>query len=102
MMDTPGTVNALERLKAFPRISVGWHAHFWGSPVLDPWQVPSMVIEEAGRIRFRKDLRSADNVVFDEALMECRAQIDRCIRILSRAPDTGGGGGNSPFSKAVS
>ena len=89
MLDTPGTVDALERLKALPWISVGWHAHFWGSPVLDPKQVPSLVIKEAGRIRFRKDLRSANDVVFEESLMECRAQIALCCRILGRAPDTG-------------
>ena len=102
MLDTPGTVDALERLKAFPWISVGWHAHFWGSPVLDPKQVPSLVIKENGRIRFRKDLRSANDVVFEEALMECRAQIDLCFKILGRAPDTGSGGGDSPFGRAMS
>jgi predicted glycoside hydrolase/deacetylase ChbG (UPF0249 family) len=88
MLDTPGSEDALERLRALPWISVGWHAHFWGSPVLDPKQVRSLVIEEAGRIRFRKDLRSADEVIFEQALLECCAQIDRCIRILGKAPDT--------------
>jgi predicted glycoside hydrolase/deacetylase ChbG (UPF0249 family) len=92
MLDSPGTEDALERLRAFPWISVGWHAHFWGSPVLDPKRVPSLVITEAGRVRFRKDLHRADDVVLEEALMECRAQIDRCVRILGKAPDTGGGG----------
>jgi predicted glycoside hydrolase/deacetylase ChbG (UPF0249 family) len=102
MLDTPGAEDALERLKALPWISIGWHAHFWGAPVLDPKQVPSLVIRETGRIRFRKDLRSAKDVVFEEALMECRAQIDRCIKILGRAPDTGGGGGDSPLARAMS
>lgn len=102
MLDTPGAVDALERLKAMPWISVGWHAHFWGWPVLEPNQVPSLVIREAGRIRFRKDLRSASDVVFDEALMECRAEIGQCVKILGRSPDTGGGGGDSPFGKAMS
>ena len=102
MLDTPGTVDALERLKALPWISVGWHAHFWGSPVLDPKQVSSLVIKEEGRIRFRKDLRTANDIVFEEALMECRAQIDRCIKILGKAPDTGGGsGGSSPLARAI-
>jgi predicted glycoside hydrolase/deacetylase ChbG (UPF0249 family) len=88
MLDTPGTVDALVRLKSLPWISVGWHEHFWGAPVLDPSQVPSMVIEEDGRIRFRKDLRTSDDVVLDEALAECRAQIDLCVSTLGRAPDT--------------
>ena len=101
MLDSPGTVNALERLKALPWITVGWHTHFWGSPVLDPARIPSMVIKDAGRIRFRKDLRNATDVVYEEALAECRAQIERCVKILGRAPDTGPGSGNTPFSKAL-
>jgi predicted glycoside hydrolase/deacetylase ChbG (UPF0249 family) len=102
MLDTPGTVDALERLKTLPWISVGWHAHFWGSPVLDPKQVPSLVITESGRIRFRKDLRTAKDVVLEEALKECRAQIDRCCKILGRAPDTGPSGGDTLLGKAIS
>jgi predicted glycoside hydrolase/deacetylase ChbG (UPF0249 family) len=101
MLDTPGTEDALERLKSYPWITVGWHAHFWGSPVTDPKEVPSMVIRENGRIRFRKDLRNAKDVVFEEALKECRAQLDRCVKILGRAPDTGGGNGTSPFGMAI-
>ena len=34
--------------------------------------------------------------------MECRAQIDRCTKILGRAPDTGGGGADSPLARAMS
>ena len=103
MLDTPGTEDALERLKAFPWISLGWHGHMWGAPVLDPQAVPSLVMADAGRIRFRKDLRAAADVVFDEALAECRAQIERCVRILGRAPDTSGGSraNEAPFGTAM-
>jgi chitin disaccharide deacetylase len=105
MLDTPGTEDALERLKAFPWVSLGWHTHFWGSPVLKPEQVRSLIINEAGRNRFRKDYTKANDVVFEEALMELRAQIDRCIRILGRAPDVCGPGfsmtGESPFTRAM-
>jgi chitin disaccharide deacetylase len=59
MLDTPGTEDALLRLLEMPWISIGWHTHFWGSPVLDPTEVPSLVEEENGRIRFRKDLQNA-------------------------------------------
>jgi predicted glycoside hydrolase/deacetylase ChbG (UPF0249 family) len=103
MLDSPGTEDALERLRAFPWISVGWHGHMWGAPVLDPKQVPSLVEKDgpfAGR--FKLDLGQADGVVYDEAVKELRAQLDRCIRILGRVPDTGGGGsGNSPWGRAV-
>jgi chitin disaccharide deacetylase len=105
MLDTPGTEDALERLKSFPWVSLGWHTHFWGSPVVNPEKVPSLVIKEAGRIRFRKDYNQAKDVVFEEALMELRAQIDRCVRILGKAPDVCGPGfamiGGAPFTKAM-
>jgi chitin disaccharide deacetylase len=104
MLDSPGTEDALERLKAFPWISVEWHTHMWGAPVLDPKQVPSLV-EKGGEFagRFRLDLSQASDVVYDEAVKELRAQLDRCIWILGKVPDTGGGGrGNSPWGKAMS
>jgi predicted glycoside hydrolase/deacetylase ChbG (UPF0249 family) len=103
MLDSPGTADALERLKAFPWISVGWHGHMWGAPVLDPKQVPSLV-EKDGPFggRFRLDLHGAKDVVQDEAVKELRAQLDRCLRILGRVPDTGGGRrGGSPWGTAV-
>jgi predicted glycoside hydrolase/deacetylase ChbG (UPF0249 family) len=103
MLADPGTIDALERLKAFPWISVGWHMHMWGAPVLDPKEVPSLV-EKDGQFagRFRTDLSRAEDVVYDEAVRELRAQLNRCIRILGKAPDTGGGNrGTSPWGKAV-
>lgn len=103
MLDSPGTVDALERLKLMPWISVGWHMHMWGAPVSDPKDVPSLVEKDgpfAGR--FRTDLSQSQEVVFDEAVRELRAQLDRCIKILGKTPDTGGGSrGNSPWGKAV-
>ena len=103
MLDSPGTEDALERLKAYPWISVGWHMHMWGAPVADPKRVPSLVDRDgpfAGR--FRTDLAQASDVVFEEAVVELRAQLNRCIRILGKAPDTGGNArGNSPWGKAA-
>jgi predicted glycoside hydrolase/deacetylase ChbG (UPF0249 family) len=103
MLDSPGTEDALERLKALPWISVEWHMHMWGAPVTDPKKVPSLV-EKDGQFagRFKMNLSQATDVVFEEALMELRAQLYRCIRILGRVPDTGGGNrGTSPWGKAV-
>ncbi len=45
--------------------------------------------------RFRTDLQQAADVVFDEAVLELRAQLMRCLKILGRAPDTAGGGNTS-------
>jgi predicted glycoside hydrolase/deacetylase ChbG (UPF0249 family) len=103
MLDSPGTEDALERLKTLPWISVGWHMHMWGGPVLDPREVPSLV-EKGGQFagRFRTDLNRSEDVVYDEALRELRAQLSRCIKILGKAPDTGGGNrGTNAWAKAV-
>jgi chitin disaccharide deacetylase len=86
MLDTPGAEDALGRIKEYPWISFGWHTHFWGSPVLDPDRIPSLI--EKGTGRFKKNLRVAEDVVFEEALIECRAQIIKCIKISGKAPDT--------------
>lgn len=101
MLDTPGTVDALQRLRAFPWISVGWHTHFWGSPILGGKTVPSLFDER--RDGFRTDLYTAQDVVFDEALAECRAQMELCVKILGRAPDVGGpmAHTDAPFTQAL-
>ena len=104
MLDCPGTEDALRRLKDLPWISVGWHTHMWGSPVLDSRKVPSLV-EHGGQFdgRFRTDLQMAEDVVYDEAVVELRAQLDRCLEILGRVPDTAGGfrnRGGSPWQQA--
>jgi len=106
MLDSPGTEDALERLKAYPWISVGWHMHMWGAPATDAKLVPSL-IEKGGEFdgRFRLDLARAPDVSFEEAVRELRGQLDRCIRILGKAPDTGGAGPiafpTSPWGRAV-
>lgn len=87
MLDTPGTVDALERIKDYRWVSIGWHGgHFWGSPVADPALVPSM-INEQGRFKWRKDRSLQKTVVYEEAVTEMRAELERCIRILGRTPD---------------
>jgi chitin disaccharide deacetylase len=101
MLETPGTEDALLRLRNYPWISIGWHTHFWGTPLLDPQLVPSLVVRKDDEVRFRKDIHIAADVNYDEALAECRAQMKRCIAILGRAPDTGGGFGNSPMQMAI-
>ena len=86
MLDTPGTIDALERLRNYPWVSVGWHTHFWGCPILGEDNVPTLYDHE--RKGFRKDIDS-DSVSFDEALRELRAEIELCIKILGKAPDVG-------------
>lgn len=84
MLDTPGAVEAMEFLRERTWISVGWHMHFWGSPVLSAEQVPTLVRENG---HFRKDVSSAEDISEAEAYAELRAEIIRCIKVLGRAPD---------------
>ncbi len=88
MLECPGTVDALERLKDLPWISVGWHSHFWGSPVLPFDKVPSLVDLKTGH--FRQDIRSAADVSEDELYAEMMAQMERCEKHLGRVVDTAG------------
>lgn len=100
MLDTPGAVDALERLRLYPWISVGWHTHFWGSPVLPAGKVASLLDPVTGQ--FRSDIWQAEDMDFDELVSEMRAQLDRCVSILGRAPDTSelGMGAGHMFSRA--
>lgn len=102
MLDSPGTEDALERLKAYPWLSIGWHMHMWGAPVTDAKRVASLV-EKSGEFagRFRTDLAQAADVVFDEAVTELRAQLTRCLKILGKVPDTAGAGRDTPWGRAV-
>ncbi len=100
MLDTPGTADALEKLRDMPWISVGWHTHFWGEPLLDRKLVPTLIDEKTGH--FRKDIWRAEDLSYDELVAEMRVQLDMCVRILGRAPDTSEFmmGGGSVFGKA--
>ena len=103
MLDSPGTEDALERLKAYPWLSLGWHMHMWGAPLTDKSRVSSLV-EKGGSFdgRFRMDLAQAQDVVEGEAVTELRAQLDRCNRILGKVPDTGSAGNDrTPWGRAV-
>ncbi|MDO4198395.1 MAG: ChbG/HpnK family deacetylase [Erysipelotrichaceae bacterium] len=89
MLDCPGFEDACKKLRNYPWITIGWHTHFWGRPVLDPSEVPSMVNEE-GRFKWRKDHKALFEVDYNEALRECHAQLDRCYDLLGRYPDVTG------------
>ncbi len=77
MMDMPSSVDALKRLKEdFPWISVGWHCrHFWGAPVAGADKVPGMVNEE-GRFKFRKNGKLINEVSYEEAYTEYKAEVE--------------------------
>lgn len=102
MLDTPGVEDACERIKEFPWISVGWHgSHFWGAPVADPAKVPSLYDPATGKfINWRKHPEKKLEVNYDEALIECRAEIERCVALLGRAPEIARIRDDSPLERA--
>ncbi|MCK7536433.1 MAG: ChbG/HpnK family deacetylase [Marinilabiliales bacterium] len=59
MLDSPGTEDALERLRALPWISVGWHMHMWGAPVLDHEAGTLLLWKRMGRLPVDSGLISA-------------------------------------------
>ncbi len=89
MFDWPDVVEMLEYLSTRPWISVGWHPHMWGRPVLDPSEVPSLV-DENGNFKWKRiDLKEHEvtGVVYEEMLKEFRAQMEFCKEHLGRYPD---------------
>ena len=99
MLDTPGTEDALRRLKECPWISVGWHTHFWGSPVLPAEQVPSLIQENG---HFKPDKYKQPDLNYDEAFAELEAEVLRCQKILGRMPAYAATiSGNNIFKKAI-
>ncbi len=100
MLECPGTEGALAMLKERPWISVGWHDHFWGSPVLSPEQVPDLYDTKTGH--FRVDIHQAQDISESQLLNEMFAQMERCENILGRVPDTAGDlSEDTPFGRAA-
>lgn len=88
MPDTPGAIKAMEFLRERPWISVNWHSHFWGSPVIGADKAPSLVGKDGRFLVNPQTHRSiTDNWVLEELVQECRAEILRFIDVLGRAPD---------------
>ena len=88
MLDSPGTIDALQRLKERPWISVGWHRHLWNYPVLPKEEVPSLVDEE-GRFKWRhKQPGRMVEATYEDCYKEFMAEAELSYQILGRYPDT--------------
>ena len=83
MLECPGSVDAFRRIRNYPWISMGWHMHFWGSPVLDPREVPSLLAENG---HFKQSLAKHTDIEYDEIYREMDAQMQRCMEIAGRIP----------------
>ncbi|MBQ6333586.1 MAG: ChbG/HpnK family deacetylase [Erysipelotrichaceae bacterium] len=96
MFDACHAKEALEFVKERPWLSVGWHRHLWEAPVLSPEEVPSMVDEE-GRFKWRhRKAYLMDEVTYEDAYKEFKAEMDLCYSVLGKYPDVTSirGGGN--------
>ena len=108
MPDTPGAIDAMETMRRYPWVSVGWHKHFRGKPVLPPEQVPTLV-DGQGRFRFR-EVWSPDMgnpTVFEgvderELTAELTAEVDLFLRHMGRVPDCSGTGRPGTVMEAAS
>lgn len=102
MLECPGSVDALKRIRNYPWCAMGWHAHFWGSPVLDPKEVPSLVQPNG---RFRENLSKLMDISYDEIFAEMDAQMQRSLELAGRVPDVssiyGANEGDPPFVFAM-
>ncbi len=102
MFDWPDVVEMLEYLRERPWISVGWHTHMWGHPVLDPSEVPSLVTAD-GNFKWKRvnqQEHPVEGVKYDEMIKEFRAQMEYCKQYLGRYPDVYYGGGNPKDEKS--
>lgn len=111
MTDCPGNIDAFRFLKDHPYVSVGWHQHFRGRPVVDPSLVPSL-LDENGRFRFidvwNSDTfnqearnRKYEGVDEEEMVLELRAELQLMYEHAGRFPDFGGGKGDNPVGRAT-
>lgn len=90
MLDSLAAEEALAYLKQKTWISVGWHTHFWGKPILPIQEVRSLV-DESGRFKWRRINQCehpVEGILYPEILKECYAEAEFCKKILGRYPDT--------------
>ena len=87
MFDSINTVKALEYLKDKPWISIGWHRHLWGSPVLPSEDVPSLV-DDKGRFKWgHRRTELMKEATYEDAYKEFDAQMKLCYSVLGKYPD---------------
>ncbi len=101
MLDMPDSVSALTRLSERPWISVGWHCrHFWGAPVAGADKVPNMVNPD-GMFKFRRDQKLINEITYEDAYTEYKAELEMFISIMGKVPDTTEAFGDYPVDAAL-
>ncbi|MCL2560411.1 MAG: ChbG/HpnK family deacetylase [Turicibacter sp.] len=89
MMNMAATEHGVSLMKDVTHASFGQHTNVSaGFPITDPSLIPSLV-QVNGQFKGSKQYSQAegDSVVFEEALLEIRAQYDAFVRLFGRKPD---------------
>lgn len=87
MIGMPGTEHAVEILKKYPWIPVGWHIHVFGKPSADPKLVPRL-LDENGYLNLKISRgHPQDKSLYSELYIELKAELEKYIDLLGKKPD---------------
>lgn len=90
--NNPSALRAAEEIKKYPFVSVGQEINFVsGKPVADPRLIPSLVNEQGFLLqsRERQARKAAGKDIdfrYEDALIECEAQVQKFIELIGRKP----------------
>lgn len=84
MVAYPAAEEAAARLDQYPRLGVGLHIALTGSPSILPRERLPSLTDASGNCPAKPE--GLVNPVFDEVLMETRAQFDRFLELTGRLP----------------
>ena len=89
MVNTPASTHGYNLVKDIENLSIGQHTNIIiGKPISNPKDIPSLV-DEKGEFISSKVHRSTDKdlVLYDEAIIEIEAQLNKYIEITGKKPD---------------
>jgi predicted glycoside hydrolase/deacetylase ChbG (UPF0249 family) len=88
LVGMPGTLDAIDTIRAH-NVPVGVHVNLtWNAPVLDPHLIPSLVAKDGclwGNEAFRRRL-AMGQIADTHIVAECRAQVERFISLVGAMP----------------
>lgn len=89
MVNMPASIHGYNLVKDIENLCVGQHTNISiGKPISDPKDIPS-IVDENGNFLSSKVYRGTkdDLVVYDEAIIEIEAQLNKFIEIAGKKPD---------------
>ena len=87
MIGMPGTEQAVEMLKDYSWIPVGWHVHICGMPSADPSLVKDL-LDGTGELKVHISRgHPSDQSLYPQLKIEMTAELDRFTRYMGKKPD---------------